>query len=252
MTKYFIILFSIIFVLSCAVNSSTEIIEQKIIINDSDRSLIDGLNEPVVDYILLKDGEEYIEKTDLLLSSENGTYVINLELISGSVYSFQEFTIKTENITEYVLDYESQDNIDGFQISVDGVFSVTPKVYLKRVTGVVFDNLEYEMLSVEISTDESSYLDPVELTFKISSNIEGATFQLYKYTIYWVTGPELNQNEIFDMDTGDIYDPLIEGDEDPWGSGKFKIVTTNSQGENVFVVGFSDEWSKKHIHLTLD
>ena len=60
------------------------------------------------------------------------------------------------------------------------------------------------------------------------------------------------QNEIYDMDTGNIFDPLIEGDDDPWGSGKFKIVTQNSLGNDVFITGFSEEWSQKHIHLILD
>ncbi len=95
-------------------------------------------------------------------------------------------------------------------------------------------------------------MDPVSLTFQVSSNITDAVFKIYKYTIYWVSGPIINQNQTFDMDTGKLFDPMVEGDEDPWGSGKFKIETTNSLGETVFVVGFSEEWDKKHIHLILD
>lgn len=235
----------------CVMKSETITIKKSIIINDAGRELISGLNEPMVDYILFKDGEEFKVEVDYPLLINDGTYVINLNLVSGSEYKFTEFTIKADGEILYVLDVDSTANSDGFNISIDGVFSVTPKVFLKKVTGIIFDNLEYESLSVEITTDESSFLDPVSLTFKVSSNVPDATFQIFKYTIYWVTGPELNQNDIYDMDTGAIFNPLIEGDEDPWGSGKFKIVTTNSTGETVFVVGFSDEWSKKHIHLVL-
>lgn len=236
----------------CTIKNDVIKVEKNLIINDSTRELISGLNNPVVDYVLNKDGEEYLSKTDELLTAVDGTYVITFDLYSGSDYKFTEFTIKSNDSIEYILDIDSLSNNEGFNISIDGVFSVTPKVYLKKVTGIVFDTLNYETLSVEIITDQSSYLDPVPLTFKISSNIPDATFHIYKYTIYWVTGPELNQNEIFDMDTGLLFDPLEDGDEDPWGSGKFKIVTTNSIGESVFVVGFCDEWSTKHIHLELE
>ncbi len=242
----------IFFLTGCVIKNDNIAIEKRIIINDSGRELISGLNEPVVDYILFKDGEEYCTESDSQLLINVGTYGINLNLVSGSEYRFTEFTIKADGEIKYILDVDSTANSDGFNISIDGVFSITPKVFLKKVTGVIFDTLDYESLSVEIITDESSFLDPVSLTFKVSSNIPDATFQVFKYTIYWVTGPELIQNDIFDMDTGDVYNPLEEGDEDPWGSGKFKIVTTNSSGETVFVVGFSDEWSKKHIHLILD
>ena len=239
------------FITGCVMESEDMSIKKRIIINDSGRKLISGLNDPKVDYILFKDGDKFKVEVDYPLIINEGTYVINLNLVSGSEYKFTEFTIKADGKIVYMLDVDSTVNSDGFKISIDGIFSVTPKVFLKKVTGVIFDSLDYESLSVEIITDESSFLDPVSLTFKVSSNIPDATFKIFKYTIYWVKGPELNQNDIYDMDTGYIFNPLKEGDEDPWGSGKFKIVTTNSKGETVFVVGFSDEWSKKHIHLIL-
>lgn len=248
-----IILILITLLFGCSMhNPSDNYIEKEVSIININRDLISGLTSPVVDYILFKDGELYNEGQDVSLLENSGTYTLQLNLITGSNYNFTTFTIKSNNIVEYILDQDLISNNDGFTISIDGVFSVPPKVFLKKVTGVIYENVDYENLSVDVVTDESSYLDPVPLTFKVSSNIPGAVFKVYKYTIYWVSGPILNQGEIFDMDTGNIFDPLIDGDEDPWGSGKFKIETTNSIGDTVFIVGFSEEWSEKYIHLVLD
>lgn len=239
--------------LGCKMESNkNETVEQKVLLNESTREVISGLESPVVDYTLLKDGEDYADVLDIPLVESGGTYAISLTLVSGSSYVFSKFTIKTATNTEYILDAGVEGNTTGFSISVDGVLSTPPKIYLKRVTGIIFESLEYDTLSVDVITDESSFLEPVSLTFKVSSNVPNAVFHVYKYTRYWISGPTLEQNQIYDMDTGNIFDPMVEGDEDPWGNGKFKIVTTNTTGETVFVVGLTEEWSKKHVHLVLN
>ncbi|QEN03218.1 hypothetical protein EW093_00365 [Thiospirochaeta perfilievii] len=244
--------FIILIVLGCNVETRNELVDSYITISDVSRVFISGLDTPTVSYTLTKDGEEYLNAVDIPLVESGGTYAINLSLLTGAEYKFLDFTISSNNQLTYILDEGDINNSTGFSISTDGVFSSTPCVYLNRVTDIVFEGLEYETFSVEISTDETSVLDPVDLTFQVSSNIPDATFKIYKYTIYWVSGPTLAQNDIFDMDTGNLFNPLEVGDDEAWGSGKFKIETTNSSGEMVFVVGFTEEWSKKHIHLILD
>lgn len=251
MKKQLIYLILVVSFSGCMIQTEKEIVQKKILINDQDRASISGLINPVVDYTLLKDGEEYLCETGVTLTESDGSYSLDFNLLTGSSYSFSLFNISSERGLEYILDSDISGNSDGFTISVDGVFSVTPKVYLKKVSDIAFDPMEYENLSVEITTDESSFLEPVELTFKVSSNIPDATFKIYKYSIYWVSGPTLNQGEIFDMDTGLKFDPLVEGDGEAWGNDKFKIETTNSNGDTIFIVGFSSEWSKKHIYLEL-
>ncbi len=248
--KYIISIVIIFITLSCSLNNE-KILNQRVYLKNETRTLINSLNTPTVSLKLLKDGEIYSTLSNVQLTEDLGGYYIDLDLLSGGKYTFSEFSLYSDGKLAYILDVDAVANSEGFTLSLDGVLSVTPKVYLKKVTGIVYSNLEYQTLSVDIQLDESSVMEPVNLTFQVSSNIPDATFHIYKYTIYWVSGPILEQNQTFDMDTGDIYDPLEEGDDDPWGSDKFKIVTTDSQGNEVFVVGFAAEWSKKHIHLTL-
>lgn len=251
MKRYYVICF-IVFALSCQVSTKSPNYESDIEIINLDRSIITGLSDPKMSYTLLKDDEEYITVTEEALISNEESYSFTLNLLSGANYRFSEFIIFSGDDVYYILDEESITTQEGFTISIDGIFSTTPTVSLKKVFGMEYESLDYAVFSVDIVTDETELIDSPELTFTVSSNIPEASFLIYKYTIYWVTGPTLNHHEIFDMDTGEIFDPLEEGDDDPWGSGKYKIVTTNSSGESVFVIGFAEEWNKKHIYLNLD
>lgn len=242
----------IIVFLSCQVSNDISPFENSVELINLDRAVISGLSDPKITFSLLKDEEDFLSVTDGELTSSVSGYSFSLNLLSGAHYRFNEFSIMDGTEIIYILDTDSQITIDGFSISTDGVFSTTPTVSLKRVYGMDYESLDYSMLSVDIITDETMLIDTPELTFKVSSNVPGATFTIYKYTIYWVTGPTLEQNEIFDMDTGEKYDPLEEGDNDPWGSGKYKIETVDNSGDSVFVVGLAEEWSMKSVHLTLD
>lgn len=244
--------FLLIVLLSCQVSHDKPMFENSIELINIDRTVISGLTDPRINFTLLKDDEDFLTVTDGVLDSSGTGYSFSLNLLSGANYRFSDFTITEGSEIVYILDTDSQVTIDGFSISTDGVFSTTPTVTLKRVYGMEYDALDYSMLSVDVITDESMLIDTPELTFKVSSNVPGATFTIYKYTIYWVTGPILEQNEIFDMDTGEKYDPLEEGDNDPWGSGKYKIETVDSSGNSVFVIGLADEWSMKSIYLNLE
>lgn len=247
-----LILLFVVLLLSCQVSNENLSFENSVKLINIDRSVISGLTDPRIHFTLLKDEEDFLIVSDGELQSSAEGYSFSLNLLSGALYRFSEFTITEGSESVYILDTDSQITVDGFSISPDGVFSTTPTVSLKRVYGMVYDELDYSMLSVDIVTDESMLIETPELTFKVSSNVPGATFTIYKYTIYWVTGPTLEQNEIFDMDTGEKYDPLEEGDNDPWGSGKYKIETVDSSGNSVFIIGLAEEWSKKSIYLTLD
>lgn len=251
MQRYLFLLLIIPF-MACQVTHEEEGMEKSVDLINIDRAIISGLTDPKIHYTMLKDEEDYITVTDEVLDSSGAGYSFTLNLLSGATYRFSDFTITEGSEIIYILDTESQVTMDGFSISTDGVFSTTPTVTLKRVYGMVYDPLDYSTTSVDIITDESMLIDTPELTFKVSSNVVGATFTIYKYTIYWVTGPTLNQNEIFDMDTGEIYNPLEEGDNDPWGSGKYKIETVDSLGNTVFVIGLAEEWNMKNIYLNLD
>lgn len=250
--KYLIIIIvQILILLSCSIDNNNKIIKTKIDVFNINRSGINELSNPLVDLTLTKDSEDFFTVSNFPLTVVDDSYALTIDLLSGSNYIFEEFNIYSEGELIYILDKEYQLNIEGFRISPDGVYSNEPKVYLKNVTDIEYDEMTYESFSVDILTDNFSTMEPEDLTFEISSNIENATFTIYKYTIYWVTGPTLENNNIFDMDTGELYDPLDYGDGEVWGNGKFKIVTTNDAGEIVFVVGFSEEWNKKHIHLIL-
>lgn len=252
MIKSILVILSFSIILGCSLNNLNNSKEQLILIRDTERALISGLTTPLVDFVINRDDEEYINVENYPLIINNGTYAISISLLSGAKYQFESFTIKDGDEINYILDKNSTINIEGFSISTDGVLSTTPKVILLKVVGIVFDPLEYEVISLDIPSEEILTIDPPELTFKISSNVPNATFTIYKYTIYWVNSGVFEQNSIFDMDTGNMFNPLIDGDGESWGSGKFKIETKNSYGEVVFLEGLSDDWSKKHIHLVLN
>lgn len=251
--RFIISIIIVLLFLSCGVDNgpNEDDFVTTIRILDIDRSLISGLSSPKVDYTLEKDAADYLDVTDYVLEEIDGYYVLSLNLLSGADYRFTLFTITTDAGVEFILDSDSTGNTDGFNISTNGVLSVTPTIYLKKVSGVEYEQIDYENIDITVVLDEASQLEPAELTFRVSSNIVDATFEIFKYSIYWKSGGILQQNEIFDMDTGVVFDPLEEGDNESWGTGKFKIVTTDSQGESVSVVGISEDWSRKHIFLNL-
>lgn len=251
--KYLLILLVVFFSVSCDFESKNDnsVVTSKIRLVDADRSIISGLNSLSIDYILEKDNGDYATITDFILNEDGGSYNLSLDLLSGATYVFTLFKISTDNGLEYILDDDSTLNAQGFTISADGLITPSPKLYLKKVSGVEYDLLDYENIDISIELDESSQLGPTELTFRVSSNVVDATFEIFKYSVYWRSGGILIQNDIFDMDTGQIFDPLEDGDNVSWGTGKFKIVTTDSLGVSVSIVGISEDWSMKHIRLNL-
>lgn len=249
MKRVYLLFIAVIF--SCQIEDSSSYINREISLEGS-RSIITDLVNPSVDYLLEKDGEEYLNKTDVALINKDSVYTLSFDLLTGANYKFKSFTIKDNSKIQYVLDENSVENINGFSIPVTATISESIKIYLIKVQDVVYEPLEYTNIEVNVLTDQSGKLEPRENTFKVSSNLQNATFKVYMYSIYWKLGAELNEGDVFDMDLGAKFDPLKEGDGVPWGKGSFKIETTNSKGEVVSVVGLAADWSKKNIHLKLE
>ncbi len=109
-----------ILLFSCVVDKKDEVINQELIISDTNRAAITGLTSPTVSYILEKDGGDYLEEIDIELIESDGNYVMNFDLIAGADYIFTEFTIKAEDVIEYILDPDVEDNSTGFNLSLDG------------------------------------------------------------------------------------------------------------------------------------
>lgn len=240
----------LLIVSSCSLkNSKDEYITNDLIIRDNNRQVIEDLEEPKVSYILEKDDEEYLDISDFPLTKKDDLYIINLKLLTNSTYKFTKFNITSNGKIIYILDSDSNNNI-GFRVNNDGMKSQV-NVYLKRVDNLDFDDVLVNEKEADINFNESSTIGYVDLTFKVSSNVENAQFKIYMYSVYWKLGATLNNNGVFDMDTGKEYSPIDDGDNEAWGVGNFKIETVNSQGEEVTIVGTTEEWNKKHIVLTL-
>lgn len=231
-----------LFLLSCSMNQQEEI-SSRVLIRDSYRGVVTGLTSPTVDYVLQKDNEEDHRVSDFPLEDRGGYYSIDLTLLNQGTYRFSEFNIKDGGEVIYIVDKEHQLYIDGFTATGE------VKIYLISVINPDFDDLDISQEDVSITFNESGSIGYVDLTFKVSSNVPDASFEVYMYSIYWKLGDTLLSNQIFDMDTGSRLNILDEGDGVPWGKGMFKIVTTNMAGDSVYLTGNSDDWNKKHIKL---
>ncbi len=240
----------IICIFGCIVTGDPGVVVEKLIIKDSNRELINSLDNPLLSYVLKKDGAVVEEKIDIPLILTGDYYSIELSLMTGANYEFSSFTIKCNGVITFILDTEST-NPSSFSVDINGLFSKEPTVYLKKVDNPVFDSIEYSGITKIISIDQTSTIGRVPLTFKVSSNIDNAEFKIYMYSVYWRLGATLPQNGIFDMDTGKAFNPLSQGEGDPWGTGSFKIETTDSNGDIVSITGTADLWNEKHIVLNL-
>lgn len=248
--KYLIILVFSLF--NCSLqDKDVSYVNKSIIIKESSRSVITELSNSVIDFILKKDGDVYLDVSNYPLVDKGGYFSIDLKLLTSSKYNFTKFNIKSGDKVSHILDENYQENTTGFSVTSVGENINKISVYLKQVDSLDFDPLNIEEKSIEIVLDQSSTIGHVDLTFKISSNVPNAKFNVSMYSVYWKLGATIDQNGIFDMDTGKEFNPLEKGDEKAWGKGNFKVETTNLKGDTIFIKGTSVEWNKKHIHLNL-
>lgn len=248
--KYLSILIFLLF--NCSLeDKDDEYVNKSILLKGNSRTVIKELTDSVIDFILEKDGDVYMDISDFPLNDKGGYYSVDLKLLTSSGYRFTKFNIRRTDKIIYILDEINENNVNGFNIKNIDEQSNKISVYLKKVDSIKFDQLNIEEKPLEIVLDNSSTLGYVDLTFKVSSNIPNAEFNVSMFSVYWKLGATLSQNGVFDMDTGKEFDPLNKGDEKPWGKGFFRVETTNLKGDVVSVTGTSTEWNNKHIHLKL-
>ena len=88
--------------LGCLVSGGREEIIEKLIIRDTNRALINSLENPLISYFLKKDGSVLEEKIDIPLILTGDYYSIELSLMTGASYEFSSFTIKCNGIITFM------------------------------------------------------------------------------------------------------------------------------------------------------
>lgn len=255
MKNVFIVMLALLVFASCTQPLPQEesiTIDMGITLPEGTRSAITDLTNPVVTYTLEKDQKLYLRAQQIPLQISNGTFSLKIKLLTGAAYKFTSFDVYEGSTCVYVLNKDNTKNQTGFTVDNTGIISPAPAtLYLKYLVGDGYASTDPASGTFGIATDYDEGLAP-NLTFKVTVPSSTTVRAYYYSSSGWNSGTTLNNNDVYDMDRGTLFNPTIEGDGIPAGNDLFRLeVSSSTTGKNYTLYFSSADYNKKNIQLDL-